>query len=500
MRLKIIAGNLLVVLAIGLISFIVVRSQVEQGLSDEIVAQISNDHVLFSRSWRLSSIEFLDNVRDRASTQDVRAALGAIDVESKRRRAFAAVESVSEWFRDPARGRGGAPDIVAITDETGKVVARSTDINRMFGQSLVQALPPLAQALRDGTPRHDVWLKTDENKLLQTGVAPIRSDQGAILGALIVGYDLSNGLAQAESRVLGRDVAFVVEGNVYSSSLPGTVVAPLKAHLFGPLQADTQAALNEGAASRPWSASLGTGDYVGVVSGLPMASATKVAFVVLENRSERLALVSATNVILILLVLGVIAVLVYGFIIGTSFLRPMEQIEEDVLAVINGRTDRRIDIKSSEFGGLAYRINQLINVFTGVAEEDDDGRVSHPGPPGGSWDASLGEGTPGQGAAAAAAAVAATGGGAASDVVDDPEVAAKLAAEPEDAYYTRIYQEYVAAKQAVGEDVSNIPQERFIQRLKGNESSLAQKHGSRAVRFLVQTRGNQVVLRPVLIR
>ncbi|HJK98522.1 MAG TPA: MXAN_5187 C-terminal domain-containing protein, partial [Polyangiaceae bacterium LLY-WYZ-14_1] len=90
------------------------------------------------------------------------------------------------------------------------------------------------------------------------------------------------------------------------------------------------------------------------------------------------------------------------------------------------------------------------------------------------------------------------GGG--GDVVDDPEVAARLEAEDESTYYGRVYREYVAAKQALGEDVSNIPEERFVQRLRGNEAALAKKHGCRLVRFQVDTRGQQVVLKPVLIR
>ena len=155
------------------------------------------------------------------------------------------------------------------------------------------------------------------------------------------------------------------------------------------------------------------------------------------------------------------------------------------IAVINGRTDLRLDIESAELGGLAYRINQLLNVFTGTPEEDEEGRVSSPpeawsdaGPP--------------------------TGGGAAAPSAgadeDDPELAAKLAAEPEDAYYTRVYTEYVAAKEAAGENVSNITQDRFVQRLQANEKSLIKKHGCRMVRFQVQVKGTQVNLRPVIIQ
>jgi hypothetical protein len=84
--------------------------------------------------------------------------------------------------------------------------------------------------------------------------------------------------------------------------------------------------------------------------------------------------------------------------------------------------------------------------------------------------------------------------------IDDPVLAARLGAEETGAYETRIYDEYVAAKQALGENVANIPKDRFHQRLSGRATALAQKHGCRAVRFQVETVANQVVLRPVLLR
>ena len=87
-----------------------------------------------------------------------------------------------------------------------------------------------------------------------------------------------------------------------------------------------------------------------------------------------------------------------------------------------------------------------------------------------------------------------------NDPIDDAAIAARLAAEPENAYHARVYQEYVAAKRSAGEDVSNIPQDRFLQRIQGNAKNLAQRHGVAQVRFQVQADGGQVILRPVLIR
>jgi HAMP domain-containing protein len=201
------------------------------------------------------------------------------------------------------------------------------------------------------------------------------------------------------------------------------------------------------------------------------------------------------NVILVLMVLGAVLVIAYGFVIGNTIMRPIEEIEEGVLAVINGRTDTRLEVASPELGGLAFRINQLLNVFTGTAEstEDEQGRVSMP-PSAADW----------KDAAFADAAVPAPASKAASsnpdEPIEDPALAARLGAEDEAAYSKRIYDEYVAAKQKLGENVSNIPQDRFLQRLGARGTALAQKHGCRLVRFHVETGNDQVVLRPVLIR
>jgi hypothetical protein len=142
-------------------------------------------------------------------------------------------------------------------------------------------------------------------------------------------------------------------------------------------------------------------------------------------------------------------------------------------------------VETPELGGLSYRINQLINLFMGVAEEDEEGRAVTSS---GGWEAvsitgptaSTGASVPG------------------SEERNDPEAEA-LAAIPEPQYYAQLYADYVAAKRGIGEDVSNVPEARFIERIRGNAEHLVKKHSAKMVRFRVETVGGQVNLKPVVI-
>ena len=492
MRTKIIAGNLIAVLVVGLVSYFVVSSQVEATFLEEVDTQIVHDGELFVQGWRLSGLEFTAQTGDKAAEDDTVGVFTASTEAALRSRANRRADAVADWF-GRRRSRGGPPEVVAITDADGKVISRDHDINRMHGDDLRRQLTTLTTVLTTGEPAIDVWtFSAGQDKLLQTAIAPIRDANGAIAGALIVGYDMSNGMAQRAGEPLGCDVAFFVDGAVYSSSVSD--VAPLRAALFEANQATTVAALGDaaedGSGSDPWLAQIGDAQYVGLTGSLPLSPSTSVGYAVLANRTAQANKASPVNAILLMTLLGILIVIIYGALIATSFLKPIEQMEEGVLAVINGRTDLRLDIESAELGGLAYRLNQLLNVFTGTPEEDEDGRVSSPPE---AWGDEAAASTPGTSAPPAANVPAEL-------EEEDPALAAELAAEAEDAYYARIYQEYVAAKEAVGENVSNITQDRFVQRLQANEKSLVKKHGCRMVRFQVQTKGTQVNLRPVIIR
>ena len=97
MRLKIIAGNLAVVVLLGLAAYVFVeRATPERPARRISTRKIGSDRELFERSFRLSALEFVDLVTQRAAERQLRDVFGGLDVDSRRTRAY-----------DAARGHRG---------------------------------------------------------------------------------------------------------------------------------------------------------------------------------------------------------------------------------------------------------------------------------------------------------------------------------------------------------------------------------------------------------
>jgi len=496
MRTKMIAGNLIAVLVVGLVSYFVVSSQLQSTLTEEVDARIDEDHLIFDRTWRLWGFELAEQAAEQARDSDTLDVFTALDEADTRSRAYHRATEIREWLERRNRATRGPPELVVITDDRGRVLARSQDQRRMQGDDLTEALGTLDGVLEDGGTATDVWelSLTGQEKVLQAAIAPILDpNTHRPMGAVVVGYDISEGTAERAAELLGRDIAFIHGEAIYSSSLEGEPEDQLRGLVFGDHGAATTAALRDDpVTSDPFLMQLGDVQYAAVIGPVANAPSSSVAYVVLGNRSAQADKASVVNTILITTAVGIAIVVIFGFLLANSFLRPVEEMEEGVLAVINGRTDVRLHIESAELGGLAYRINQLINVFTGTPEADDEGRISSPP------EAFAGAPAPQVPGPAPTPAEATAPAG--SGELDDDALAEQLAAEPEDEYYARLFAEYVAAKEAIGENVSNITQDKFVKRLQANEKSLIKKHDCRMVRFTVQTKGTQVNLRPVVIR
>jgi hypothetical protein len=175
--------------------------------------------------------------------------------------------------------------------------------------------------------------------------------------------------------------------------------------------------------------------------------------------------------------LGILLVCLGGFLLGNYLSRPVEELEEGLLAILNGKTDLRFEIEHAELGGLVFRLNSLLNQLMGVQEDDTDeeGRPSRPPKASDFSDALAVDERSVQ----------------AANV--DAGLVAELRAEPADSYYGRLFREYIAAKRSLGDPTEHITEATFVGRIRTSESEMTQKHG-KPVRYRVETRGREVVL------
>ena len=157
--------------------------------------------------------------------------------------------------------------------------------------------------------------------------------------------------------------------------------------------------------------------------------------------------------------------------------RPISEIEDGLLAIINGRTDLRFQIEHAELGGLVFRLNSLLNQLFGVQEDetDEQGRASR-APQAASFEDAL----------SVDERIASMSGEEAGDVQG-------LRDEPDKAYYSRLCDEYIEAKRNIGDPVDHITREAFKARIVASEKDLAEKHGKR-VRYKLELRAKEVVL------
>src|SRR6266851_1557739 len=161
----------------------------------------------------------------------------------------------------------------------------------------------------------------------------------------------------------------------------------------------------------------------------------------------------ATNVVSALLyptlgvlLLGLILVAVGAYFLDAYISRPISEIEDGLLAIMNGRTDLRFEIEHAELGGLVFRLNSLLNQLMGVQEDDTDeeGRPSRPPKASDFTDALAVDERSVQ----------------AANV--DIGIVAALRAEPADSYYGRLFREYIAAKRSLGDPIDHITEQNFV--------------------------------------
>jgi hypothetical protein len=407
---------------------------------------------------------------------------------ARRTAAFEQCEQLTGFLRT---GGAPSPDIVAIIDSTGKVVARNLNPDAMYGDDLRAKYPAVGTALK-GEATKDIW--TLANRMTRVAVAPIVQPDGTLRGALLVGYVVTARDARSKHDLLGTEVAYFHDGKIHTSSFisegtgetakeDGNKTQPLNQILF---QGDAwgQKALAKGAPTEIFHVTLDGQEYAAVAAPLHGNAFDKTSGVVtLASISDALETVSSVGVKVF--GFGALALLVVlGAVIMTSlrFVKPLDKIELGVAEIINGNIDYQFRPIGPDFEGLSNGLNVMLARLLGREEPNED-EPEEEQDESARWrsDQMLVEEGAGPG----------SGG--------SPEAAA-LGQESEPVYFTRIFNEYVAALKAQGKPTKGITIQAFTAKLRLIEGGLKQKwKGCRMVRFKVNTQGAEVTLKPVPI-
>jgi hypothetical protein len=498
MRWKLIVGNVVAVVLVGLLAWLIVRGQVADALSHDVNPTVERSVGLFDAVRTAEGDRFLRVVVDGAQQQDLQQVFSFGTASDQGNAAFAFAQSYSRTLGasfPPAHPR--AADLVAVTDPDGHVLARNTDRSADRNRDLRAEYESVAYALSTGGHVTRDFLKYDQQRWFDVAMAPIVVN-GQLRGLLLVGYEIADSVAAQDKQILGVDVGYLIrEGNQYT----------LHSLSFG-TQADKDVLLHW--ANTPGNNPAGDSPspaHEVAINGQTYSLSSKAmpgifhspggpahaGFIVLENLTAVRAPSNTTTLAIPLLaLLGLLIVVVYNTLVANYLLKPIEQIEEGLLRIINGDRDHRLEIQHAELGGIVYRVNQLVSELTGTEEEaDESGRISRPPP------------RPQPAAPAAEGPLIdenAIGTFNAAANPADAQLAQQLSGEPENDYYERLRREYTTARQRAGLGTDGMTHEQFVESVRASEQMLAQKYALTLVRFQVQTQGGQVIFRPVPIR
>jgi hypothetical protein len=477
-RNKIIAVNAVIILIVGLLSYVLMHQAITAAASNQTALLADAKHGVQGASAWLQ-LDALRAERWLAQKATDPRALDAFQKSTDSARKDAATQFCDRVLSE-GRAQGlydVAPAVAMLIDDSGKMVGRNgSSLNA--GRDLSADYPAFKDALAKGRSGSDVWANKDRQDSFLASYTPVRGPDGKVEGMIAVGVGLNDELAHVSEQTTGRGIALIVPDKTdlsmvakstnATSSLQDAISGAAKDLVKRVVEGGKADAIEAGDMYVGAAAleGLGDGKHGGLAAAFPVT--------VIDNAG------AMAQPLLYVMILGIILVVIGGWMLGNYITRPINLLEEGLLAILNGQQDKRFELDHPELGGLAFRIDQLLNQLMGIEEDttDEQGRPSK---------------APSAADFREAMSVDRSGTGAGFDAQVDPALAQALATEPAPQYYARIFREYISAKKALGEQTDHITEQAFATRIQGMERDAAQKYG-RAVRYQVHARNKEVVL------
>jgi hypothetical protein len=490
MKIGLIAATVLA--ALTLVLYVAVTSSLKEANQQAVESRVSRAQRVYSDISQLDGLKLANLAASRVherlpgSRPELSNALAVFDKSDASARQQAAYE-VCELLNQQLKQENHKADIVAILDAAGKIVARDLNANADVGLDLRSKYPAVAQALA-GKPVKDVW--TWQNRVHQVALAPITRADNNVVGALLFGWVVSATTAQSSADLLDADIGFFHARKVYASSFVSSVdkskedvsKSQILSNLLFSGEKIAEQTLKNGTPTRVNIWDIEGHSFAAVVAPMPGNFADKTSgFVVLASVSDGMANVHAAGTkVLWLGILAIVITIVASVLTARRFIAPLDQIELGVAEVINGNIDYTFEPVGQDFEGLSNSLNVMLARLLGreepneeaVEEEEDGGKQK--------WKAE-------------AMVITETDGSAPAATVE------ALAEEGEAAYYPRLYAEYLASLNRLGQATEGISVLAFMAKLSLTEAGLREKWECKVVRFLLAAQGNQITFRPVKI-
>jgi signal transduction histidine kinase len=227
-------------------------------------------------------------------------------------------------------------DLLVLVNRNGDVVALHTK-SRGFTREAAQQF--FQRSLTEEDSSH-WWFGA--HHLYQTFVKPVyfgSKTEGPLLGFLIIGYEIDDGLAREVSKVSASQVAFS-----YGDEIVATTLTPLQAQSPG-----VRALASGSSQSAPQDVEVGKENFVATSLDLSGRQQTPVRLTVLGSYDQAAKFLDNLNRLLLLL--GLTAVLIGSglvFLISHTFTRPLASLVEGVRALEHGDFHHPLDPRGSD--------------------------------------------------------------------------------------------------------------------------------------------------------
>ncbi|MFO0627665.1 MAG: hypothetical protein U0325_18800 [Polyangiales bacterium] len=370
MRWKLLIGNLIAVLLVGVVGWRLALSNAAEALVGDIDPSVDRGVELLAAVRDQAGDALLDAVETSAASPELAAVFAEQSEIGRRDAAFAFAEQQARALASLPR-RNRPADLVAVLDENGRIIARNVERNQDVNRDLRGQFPAVARALTGarGAKVRD-YVRYSEQSLPEVAIVPVAGEGRPGRAARGLHPGRQRRAQRRQPRGRGRGLR-VPRGR----ALHGAVALRRHPGREGQLGTGLNAQGANFFSSRTrHTTTLGGQEYRLAAVPMPGAHDGSVGgAVVLRSLTQARSPASdVANPVLLATLLGVLLVTAYNLYLAMYLQKPIEQIEDGLLQVINGNPHYRIQVEHEELGGVIYRVNQLLQ----SVDDEDQGEGS----------------------------------------------------------------------------------------------------------------------------